>query len=159
MNRFIAILVVAVFCLAAAGLAQAKEILSWEPGKWTQKNRRPVPVRTEEETHVVEAQGDSVKGRLRGHAADGSRIAYGYTAKYDGRRVYTDRNGNANGADTLALKRINTNIYEVRRKRAGNVVMTAQVVVSKDGKVTTITTKGTNVSGKPDSSVRVFDKQ
>lgn len=67
--------------------------------------------------------------------------------------------GTPDGADTLALKRIDTNTYEVTAKRGGIVVMTARVVVSQNGKVTTITTKGTDVSGKPDSSVRVFYKQ
>ena len=59
--------------------------------------------------------------------------------------------GTPNGADTLALERIDTNTYEVTAKRGGIVVMTAQVVVSQNGKVTTITTKGTDVSGKPDT--------
>jgi hypothetical protein len=67
--------------------------------------------------------------------------------------------GTPNGAHTLALKRINTNTYEVTAKRGGSVVLTARAVASKDGKITTITTKGTDASGKSNSSVRVFDKQ
>src|ERR1700722_12704611 len=160
MKRFIAILFVIVFWLAAAGLAQAQGnpfVGTWkmDPEK-SKASPNPGP---KEETRVVEMQGDSVKVSYEGTAADGSRIAYGYTAKYDGKDYPLTGVGAPDGADTLALKRIDTNTYEVTAKRSGIVVMTARVVASHAGKVTTITTKGTNVSGKPDTSVRVFYKQ
>ena len=160
MKRFIAVLAVIVFCLAAAGLAQAQG--NPFAGTWKmdpQKSKASPSPGPKEETRVVETQGDSVKGSYEGTAADGSRIAYGYTAKYDGKNYPLNGMGTPDGADTLALKPIDTNTYEVTAKRGGIVVMTARVVVSQNGKVTTITTKGTDVSGKPDSSVRVFYKQ
>ena len=160
MKRFIAVLAVIVFCLAAAGLAQAQGnpfVGTWKMDP--QKSKASPSPGPKEETRVVETQGDSVKGSYEGIAADGSRIAYGYTAKYDGKDYPLTGIGTPDGADTLALKRIDTNTYEVTAKRDCIVVMTARVVVSQNGKVTTITTKGTNVSGKPDSSVRVFYKQ
>jgi len=160
MKRFIAILAVIVFCLTAAGLAQAQGnpfVGTWKMDP--QKSKASPSPGPKEETRVVETQGDSVKGSYEGTAADGSRIAYGYTAKYDGKDYPLTGMGTPDGADTLALKRIDTNTYEVTAKRGGIVVMTARVVVSQNGKVTTITTKGTDVSGKPDSSVRVFYKQ
>jgi len=160
MKRFISILAVIVFCLAAAGLAQAQGnpfVGTWKMDP--QKSKASPGPGPKEETRVVETQGDSVKGSYEGTAADGSRIAYGYTAKYDGKDYPLTGMGTPDGADTLALKRIDTNTYEVTAKRGGIVVMTARVVVSQNGKVTTITTKGTDVSGKPDSSVRVFYKQ
>jgi len=160
MKRFIAILAVIVFCLTAAGLAQAQGnpfVGTWKMDP--QKSKASPSPGPKEETRVVETQGDSVKGSYEGTAADGSRIAYGYTAKYDGKDYPLTGMGTPDGADTLALKRIDTNTYEVTAKRGGIVVMTARVVVSQNGKVTTITTKGTDVSGKSDSSVRVFYKQ
>ena len=160
MKRFMAILAVIVFCLTAAGLAQAQGnpfVGTWKMDP--QKSKASPSPGPKEETRVVETQGDSVKGSYEGTAADGSRIAYGYTAKYDGKDYPLTGMGTPDGADTLALKRIDTNTYEVSAKRGGIVVMTARVVVSQNGKVTTITTKGTDVSGKPDSSVRVFYKQ
>ena len=135
MKRFMATLVVIVFCLAAAGLAQAQGnpfVGTWkmDPEK---SHARPNPG-PKEETRVVVAQGDGVKGSYEGTAADGSRIAYGYTAKYDGKDYPLTGMGTPNGADTLALKRINTHTYEVTAKRGGKVVLTARVVASKDGK-------------------------
>ncbi len=61
--------------------------------------------------------------------------------------------------DTTAWKRINANIYEAIRKRAGKVVLTSTNVVSKDGKTMTITTKGVNADGQSINNVRVYDKQ
>jgi hypothetical protein len=159
-NRFIATLVIIVFCLAAAGLTQAQGnpfVGTWKMNP--EKSKASPSPGPKEETRVVEAHGDSVKVSYEGTAADGSRIAYGYTGKYDGKDYPLTGTGTPNDADTLALKRINTDTYEVTAKRGGNVVMTARAVVSKDGKITTITTKGTDASGKPDRSVRVFYKQ
>jgi hypothetical protein len=160
MRRFIATMVVVIFCLAAAGLAQDQGnpfVGTWKMNPEKSKaSPNPGP---KEETRVVEAQGDSVKVTYEGTAADGSHIAYGYTGKYDGKDYALTGVGTPNGADTLALKRINTNTYEVTAKKGGNVVLTGRAVVSKDGKITTITTKGTDASGKSTSSVRVFDKQ
>jgi hypothetical protein len=160
MRGFIAILIVIVLGAAAAGPAQAQGnpfVGTWkmDPEK-SKASPNPGP---KEETRVVEEQGDSVKGSYEGTAANGSRIAYGYTAKYDSKDYPLTGTGTPDGADTLALKRIDTNSYEVTAKRSGIVVMTARVVASQNGKVTTITTKGTDVSGKPDTSVRVFYKQ
>ena len=160
MNRFMATLVVVVFCLPAARLTQAQGnpfVGTWKMNP--EKSKASPSPGPKEETRVVEAQGDSVKVSYEGTAADGSRIAYGYTGKYDGKDYPLTGMGTPNGADTLALKRINTDTYEVTAKRGGNVVMTARAVVSKNGTITTITTKGTDASGKSNSSVRVFDKQ
>ena len=44
-------------------------------------------------------------------------------------------------------------------KKAGKVVRTGKAVVSKDGKVMTFTTKGTNAQGQPTNNVTVYEKQ
>ena len=73
MKRFIATLAVIVFCLAATGLAQAQGnpfVGSWKMNPEKSKaSPNPGP---KEETRVVVAQGDSVKGSYEGTAADGS---------------------------------------------------------------------------------------
>ena len=160
MKQFIATMAIVVFYLVAGSLAQAQGnpfLGTWKMNP-ERSNASPNPG-PNEETRVVEAQGDSVKVSYEGTAADGSRIAYGYTGKYDGKEYPLTGMGTPNGADTLALKRINTNTYEVTAKKAGKIVLTGRAVVSKDGKTTTITTKGTDANGKSTSSVRVFDKQ
>jgi len=109
-------------------------------------------------TLTLEAQGNGVKASAEGTAANGSRTAWSYTANYDGKDNPISGTG-PSGADTIALKRINPNPTELTFKKAGKVVRTARRVVSKDGKVMTITAKGTNADGRLVSDVLVFDKQ
>jgi len=67
---------------------------------------------------------------LDGINADGVSFAYGYTANFDGKD--NALTGSGQPADTIALKRINTNTYEGTLKKAGKVVSTTKVTVSDD---------------------------
>jgi hypothetical protein len=112
----------------------------------------PMP---KEMTRTLEAEGDSVKYTYAGTAADGSPISYGFTAKYDG-KDYPMTGTAPGGVDMIAIKRVNANTTEATQKKAGKVVANTRVEVSKDGKVTTITSKSA-----VDSShyIAVYDKQ
>jgi hypothetical protein len=44
-------------------------------------------------------------------------------------------------------------------KKSGNVVMTTRALVSKDGKVTTVTASGADAKGQPTKNVSVWEKQ
>lgn len=110
------------------------------------------------QTRTVQAQGAGVKVTMEGTAGDGSRIAYSYTANYDGKDNPITGTGQANGADTIALKG-NGHTFEATTKKGAKVLTTNKNVVSKDGKVLTITAKGANASGQPVSNVIVYDKQ
>jgi hypothetical protein len=57
----------------------------------------------------------------------------------------------------IAIKRVNDYTYEAVLKKGGQVVGTTKVMVSKDGKVTTLT--GTGVADPTQNSVTVYDKQ
>ena len=61
--------------------------------------------------------------------------------------------------DATSLKRIDANTVEFTRKKAGKVVSTATVVISKDGKTRTVTEKGVNAKGEKVSNTLVFDRQ
>ena len=78
--------------------------------------------------------------------ADGSRIAYSYTAKYDGKEYRSGGVGMANGWETIAVKRIDDYTFEATLRRGRKVVATTKNVVSKDRKTMTTTTNGTSVS-------------
>jgi hypothetical protein len=112
----------------------------------------PMP---KEMTRTVEADGDSVKYTYAGTAADRSPISYGFTAKYDG-KDYPMTGTAPGGVDMIAIKRVNANTIEATQKKAGKVVANTKVVVSKDGKVTTITSKSAVDST---GYVAVYDKQ
>jgi hypothetical protein len=111
------------------------------------------------ETRTVEAQGDGAKYTFDGVAADGSRIAYSFTTNYDGEYSAISGVGAPNGADSIAAKRVDANTTTATEKKGGKVVATVRVVVSKDGMVTTLVSKGTDAQGQPTSNTSVWDKQ
>jgi len=108
---------------------------------------------------TYEAQGNGVKVCSEGTAADGSSTAWSYTADYDGKDNSVSGTGVPSAADTIALRCIDPRTTESTWKKAGEVVPTARSVVSKDGKVMTVTAKAMNANGQPGSNVLVFDKQ
>src|SRR5579863_8913845 len=107
-------------------------------------------------TRTFEAQGDGIKVSSEGTAADGGRIAYSYTANYDGKDNAVSGTGVPNGADTIAIKRLSPNTTEGTLKKGGKVILTVRSVVSKDGKVMTLTGKGTDADGKAVGNVTVW---
>lgn len=111
------------------------------------------------EMRTVEPQGAGAKISFEGVAGDGSRIAWSYTTNYDGKDSAISGAGVPLAADTIASKSVNANTVSSTFKKAGKVVRTSTYVVSKDGKVTTITSKWTNEQGQPASQTTVFDKQ
>jgi hypothetical protein len=110
------------------------------------------------QTRTEVAQSGGFKVTYEGIAADGSPISYGYTTNLDGKDVpYSGRE--PNGADTLAVTRVDANTRTAIQKKAGKTLYTTRGVVSKDGKVLTITSTGMNAQGQPISVTRVWDKQ
>ncbi len=159
MNRVLKIGTVVVLALSSSGLlAQSNPFV----GKWKLNIAKSKYVNSQapkSETRTVETQGDGAKYSFEGVAGDGSRIAYSYTTDYSGKDSPYSGVGTPNGADTNALKRVDTNTSISTAKKEGKVVQTTRTVVSKDGKVTTIAIKGTNAQGQPTSATLVWDKQ
>jgi hypothetical protein len=60
---------------------------------------------------------------------------------------------------SIALNRIDAYTVEATLKKAGRIVLTNRVVYSKDGKLRTITGKGTNANGQPTTNVVVYERQ
>jgi hypothetical protein len=106
----------------------------------------------------VEAQGNGVKYTFEGVAADGTPIAYGFSATFDGEDNPVT-GSMPSGADTISAKRIDANHYVATQKKGGKEVGVSKVAVSKDGKVTTVDMTGTNASGAKEHDVQVYDKQ
>jgi hypothetical protein len=142
-----------------AAMASARVIAESNPllGTWklnVAKSKYTGSPAPKEMTRTVAADGDSLKYTYAGTAADGSSISYGFTVKYDG-KDYPMTGSAPGGVDMIAIKRINANTYEATQKKAGKVTANTKVEISKDGKVTTITSKGTDST----SFVAVYDKQ
>ena len=146
--------------LAALGVvnlgAQAVDpvVGTWELNIAKSKFRRIPAPKSEKRTYVV--AGNEIKATSTGVGADGKPTSGQWTINYDGQ----DRPATGlSDADALSLKRINANTAEFTQKKAGKVVGTGRREISKDGKVMTITIKGTNAKGQALTDVEVFEKR
>ena len=100
--------------------------------------------------------GQDVKATTKGVDSAGKPTAAEFTINYDGK----DRPMTGNpDADTLSLKRVDALTTEFTQKRAGKVVMTGTRIISRDGKTMTITTKGTDATGRTINDVAAFEKR
>ena len=154
------IVVTMVLLLSARGDAAAQQSSprfgTW---KWNAAKSTPSPFSPKSLMRTDEPSGDGVKVAYDGIDADGSRIAYFYTARYDGQEYRPTGVGMGNGWETISLKRIDDYSYEGTLKRGGEVVSRVKVVISKDGKTMTQTVEVRNPAGQPIHSISVWDKQ
>jgi hypothetical protein len=107
-------------------------------------------------TIAYEEAADGIKRTGESVDAEGKTTSFQYTAKYDGNEYPVI------GSDlyeTITLKRINDQTTEATLKKSGKVVSNARRVVSKDGKVMTLTITGSNPKGEKMHNVAVYDKK
>ena len=110
------------------------------------------------ETRTYEPTADGYKFHGERVNPDGSTQKYGFTVKYDN-KDYPVTGKDPGGADTIAVKPVDANNIESTSKKGREVLYTSKVVVSQDGKVMTITSKGKNPDGEPFDNVQVYDRQ
>jgi hypothetical protein len=161
MKRLLTFTSVVILVLVFSGvlLAQSNPALGTWKLDLAKSKYSPAGTAPKSDVLIYEAQGDGVKVSSNGVAWDGSRIAFSFTTNYDSKDSAVSGTGFPNGADTIAVKRIDSNTSTATGKKAGKVVYTRRLVVSKDGKVMTITAKRTDEQGHPTSSTSVWEKQ
>jgi hypothetical protein len=160
MKRILVLLPVLALSLVASGVSLAQEnpfVGTWKLN--VAKSKYSGGQVAKSETRTVVAQGDGEKVTYEGIAANGDPISYSYTSNLDGKDSPLSGTSTPSGADTVAITRVDANTYTSILKKAGKTVRTTRTVVSKDGKVLTITGKGMNTQGQPISYTAVFDKQ
>ena len=116
----------------------------------------PPPLPVKSLTSTREASDGGVKVTTKGERADGTPVDSSYTAKYDGK----DNPVTGGPYDTIAIKQVDDNTFTLTTRQAtGKYQATGRVVISKDGKTMTSTSKGTNGEGKEFTSKFVWEKQ
>jgi hypothetical protein len=109
-------------------------------------------------TRTITADGDKVTYSSEGQAADGSALKYSFTVQFDGKDYEINGTG-PNGSDHIALKKVNSHMFEGTLKKGDKVVATVHTTISHDGKTATVSSKSTDKDGKPIKQTQVFDKQ
>jgi hypothetical protein len=161
MKRLLAVLAVVSLVLAASSSALAQTQKDAHVGTWklnvAKSKFNPGPG-CKSETRTYEATADGYKFQGERVNPDGSSPKYGFTVKYDN-RDYPVTGKDPGGADTIAVKLVDANNIESTSKKGREVLYTSKVVVSQDGKMMTITTKGKNADGEPFDNVQIYDRQ
>jgi hypothetical protein len=144
---------------AAAPAAPAAPAANPHAGNWTlnvaKSSYSPGPA-PKSQTLKIEGWGDDGLNYVAdGVGSDGKPTHSEFQAKFDGKDY--EFKGNPD-ADTLSYKKIDDNTLEATLKRKGTAVITANVVVSADGKTRTVTQTGKNAAGKDIKIVSVYEK-
>jgi hypothetical protein len=155
--RSIAAKLVIGVAIAAIGLFGAdNSIGTWKrnvaKSKITPEAKNPI----KSLTFVYEASDGGVKRTVTGERQDGTAIKSSSTVKYDGKEYPVT----GSTWDTISIKQIDANTFTSETKKTGGKYhATSRMVISKDGKTMTTTTKGTNAEGQPFTGTAVYDKQ
>jgi len=110
-------------------------------------------------TRTIVANGGGAKYTFEGVTADGKPISYSFSTKYDNKDTPVSGSGLPGGADSITFKPIAGNKVSTALKKGGKEIGSAEIEVSKDGKVTTVKSKGKLPDGKEFHSESVYDKQ
>ena len=129
-------------------------------GTWTlnvaKSSYSPGPA-PKSQTLKIEGWGDDgLTYSADGVGADDKPTHSEFQAKFDGKDY--EFKGNPDG-DSLSYKRIDANNLEATVKRKGAPVITANIVVSPDGKTRTVTQTGKDAQGRDLKIVSVYEKQ
>lgn len=127
-------------------------------GTWTLNlakskfNPGPAP---KSQTRTWTADG---KVTVQGVNGAGAPVTYAYTIKADG-KDYPATGAVPNGANAVSSKRLDAYTVEARFARGGQHADTTTFVVSQDGRVLTMTAKGTRPDGGTLDDLLVWDRR
>ena len=155
-GRFMALSVLAACALAVPATASAQSdpfIGTWQLDV-AKSSYKPGPA-PKSVTLAIEAAGKGMKVAVDGATADGP-IKWGYTAVPDGKDVPVTGNPSA---DAASVTQPSSHERVVVFKRAGKAALTSKAVVTKDGKMMTITQDGTDTKGQTVHNVLHYMKQ
>lgn len=113
-----------------------------------------VAPKSDTRSYAATEQGTAMVWKSVG--TDGKETITRSTFKADGKDY--PLTGSAN-FDSVSLKQVDDHTVQSSQKRGGKVIGTTTRTVSKDGKVLTLSSKGTSAAGVAYDNVMVYDKQ
>ena len=160
MKRFPLVLSIVVLSAVAAGplFAQTNPFLGTWKLNVAKSKFEPGPA-PKSLTRTIVADGGGAKYTFEGVTADGQPISYSFSTKYDNKDTPVSGSGLPGGADSITFKPIAGNKVTTTLKKGGKEIGSAEIEVSKDGKVTSVKSKGKLPDGKEFHSESVYDKQ
>ena len=135
-------------CLAADGF-----IGTWKLNELKSKLSPGTPKNS---TVVYAVMGDNIMVTIDGTDAAGKPTHTEWMGKYDGKDYAVTGDSTS---DARSVKQIDDHTLTFTVKKGDKVLITGRIVLSPDGKTRTVTTEGTDSSGKTISATAVYDKQ
>ena len=135
-------------CLAADGF-----IGTWKLNEVKSKLAPGTPKNT---TVVYAVMGDNIMVTIDGTDAAGKPTHTEWMGKYDGKDYAVTGDSTS---DMRSVTKIDDHTLTFSVKKGDKVLFTGRIVLSADGKTRTVTTEGTDSSGKMINSIAVYDKQ
>jgi hypothetical protein len=114
------------------------------------------PGATRNHTVVYEAAGDDIRITVDGVDKEGKPIHNEWTGKFDGKDYPVTGDPNS---DARSYKKVDDHTLEMTVKKGGKKTVTGRIVATADGMSRTITTSGTDSSGKKVTNTAVYDKE
>ena len=155
MKRLFTVFAIMFLTLTAAGLMAAQTnpfVGTWKLDVAKSKyDPGPAP---KSQTRTWAASG---KVSVKGINAAGKPMAYSYPIVTDGKEFPTSGTV-PNGAEKISSKKVAANTIEVHFIRGGKPAEVTTFAVSKDGKMLTISAKGTNADGSAFDNVTVWER-
>ncbi|MDQ2979696.1 MAG: hypothetical protein M3R62_10790 [Acidobacteriota bacterium] len=113
------------------------------------------PAATRNNSVVYKTVGDGVTVTVDG-TRDGKPVHSVWTGKFDGKDYPVTGDPTS---DARSYKKVDDRTMQLTVKKDGKVTTTGRIVVAPDGKSRTVTTTGTDTSGKKVTGTAVYDKQ
>jgi hypothetical protein len=148
-------------CVGIAVLFAVAASAATDPfvGTWTlnlQKSKYPPRTLPKRMVIQMEAAGDGIRYRSETIDANGRTSTAEYVAGYDGKEAIVK--GGVGLMLPVSLKRVDSNTVEASYMRGFQVVATSRRIVSKDGRVMTVTTTSKDKSGNSVTNIGIYDR-
>ncbi len=141
-------LVGAALCLAADGF-----LGTW---KLNEAKSKLAPGTAKNSTVVYSTMGDNMMVSIDGTDAAGKPAHNEWMGKFDGKDYPVTGDSTS---DARAVKQVDDHTLTFTVKKGDKVLVTGRIVLSADGKTRTVTTEGTDSTGKKITATAVYDKQ
>ena len=135
-------------CLAADGF-----LGTW---KLNEAKSKLAPGTAKNSTVVYSTMGDNMMVTIDGTDAAGKPAHNEWMGKFDGKDYPVTGDSTS---DARAVKKIDDHTLTFTVKKGDKVLVTGRIVLSADGKTRTVTTEGTDSTGKKITATAVYDKQ
>ena len=141
-------LIGAALCLAADGF-----LGTW---KLNEAKSKLAPGTAKNSTVVYSTMGDNMMVTIDGTDAAGKPTHNEWMGKFDGKDYPVTGDSTS---DARSIKKVDDHTLTFTVKKGDKVLTTGRIVLSADGKSRTVTTEGTDSSGKKVAAIAVYDKQ